>query len=67
MLVVGGGLAGMSAVLFLAHHGVPSLLVEQHRTTSIHPKARGQSPQTMEALRIAGIADRARAAGPAGG
>ncbi|MGH3872329.1 MAG: FAD-dependent monooxygenase [Pseudonocardiaceae bacterium] len=67
VLIVGGGLAGMSAVLFLAHHGVPALLVEQHRTTSIHPKARGQSPQTMEALRIAGIADRARAAGPAGG
>ncbi|MGH3775669.1 MAG: FAD-dependent monooxygenase [Pseudonocardiaceae bacterium] len=67
VLVVGGGLAGLSAVLFLAHHGVPSLLVEQHRTTSIHPKARGQSPQTMEALQIAGIADRARAAGPAGG
>ncbi len=67
VLVVGGGLAGMSAALFLAHHGVPSLLVEQHRTTSIHPKARGQSPQTMEALRIAGVADRAKAAGPAGG
>ncbi len=67
VLVAGGGLAGMSAALFLAHHGVGALLVEQHRSTSIHPKARGQSPQTMEALRVAGIAERASAAGPAGG
>lgn len=67
VLVVGGGLAGLSAAVFLAHHGVPALLVEQHRTTSIHPKARGQSPQTMEALRIAGIADQARSGGPADG
>ncbi len=66
VLVVGGGLAGMSAALFLAHHGVPSVLAEQHRTTSIHPKARGQTPQTMEALRIAGIAQAAIAAGPDG-
>jgi putative polyketide hydroxylase len=66
VLIVGGGLAGMSAALFLAHHGVSSLVVEQHRTTSIHPKARGQTPQTMEALRIAGIARAAISAGPAG-
>ncbi|MGH3694475.1 MAG: FAD-dependent monooxygenase [Pseudonocardiaceae bacterium] len=66
VLVVGGGLAGMSAALFLAYHGVASVLAERHRTTSIHPKARGQTPQTMEALRIAGIAEAAIAAGPSG-
>lgn len=57
VLVVGAGLAGLSAAMFLGVHGVPTLVVERHPTTSIYPKARGQFPHTMEALRVAGVAD----------
>ncbi|MBO0892013.1 MAG: FAD-dependent monooxygenase [Acidothermales bacterium] len=63
VLIVGAGLAGTSTAMFLGLHGVPSLLVERHPTTSNQPKARGQSWHTMEALRIAGVSERVRAAG----
>jgi putative polyketide hydroxylase len=63
VLIVGAGLAGTSTALFLGLHGVPSLLVERHPSISNQPKARGQSCHTMEALRIAGVAERVRDAG----
>lgn len=65
VLVVGAGLAGLSAAMFLGVHGVPALVVERHATTSLHPKARGQFPHTMEALRVAGVDRRIAAAAPA--
>ncbi|MCE7011617.1 FAD-dependent monooxygenase [Kibdelosporangium philippinense] len=55
VLVVGAGLSGLSTAMFLGLHGVESLVVERHATTSLHPKARGQFPQTMEVLRLAGV------------
>lgn len=55
VLVVGAGLSGLSTAMFLGLHGVPSLVVERHASTSVHPKARGQFPHTMEALRLAGV------------
>jgi 2-polyprenyl-6-methoxyphenol hydroxylase-like FAD-dependent oxidoreductase len=58
VLVVGGGLSGLSTAMFMALHGAPPLLVEKHPTTSVHPKARGQFPHVMEALRVAGVAER---------
>ncbi|MFL6118661.1 FAD-dependent monooxygenase [Actinophytocola sp.] len=64
VLVVGAGLAGLSLAMFLGVHGVRSLVVERHPTTSIYPKARGQFPHTMEALRVAGVAGRVFDAGP---
>ncbi|WP_199432668.1 FAD-dependent monooxygenase [Qaidamihabitans albus] len=63
VLVVGAGLAGSSAAMFLGLHGVPPLLVERHAGTSAQPKARGQSWHAMEALRIAGVHQRVRDAG----
>lgn len=65
VLVVGGGLVGLSAALFLAHHGVPSLLVERHPGTAIHPRAMGFSPRTMELMRSVGIEDAIRRVEPA--
>jgi 2-polyprenyl-6-methoxyphenol hydroxylase-like FAD-dependent oxidoreductase len=62
VLIVGAGLAGLSAAMFLGVHGVPALVVERHPGTSIYPKARGQSPNTLEALRVAGVAERFEAA-----
>ncbi|HYQ62151.1 FAD-dependent monooxygenase [Actinophytocola sp.] len=64
VLVVGAGLAGLSAAMFLGVHGVRALVVERHPTTSIYPKARGQFPHTMEALRVAGVDRRMTEAGP---
>jgi aklavinone 12-hydroxylase len=62
VLVVGAGLAGCSAALFLADRGIDVLLVERHSGTSLHPRATGQFPRTMELLRVGGVADKVMAA-----
>ncbi|GAA3217120.1 FAD-dependent monooxygenase [Microbacterium terregens] len=65
VLIVGGGLAGLTTALFLGLHGVRPLVVEKHPGTSVIMKAAPDKyPHTMEALRIGGIADRIAAAGP---
>lgn len=58
VLIVGGGLAGLSAALFLAWRGVRSVLVEKHPASSPHPRAIGFTPRTLELFRAVGIADR---------
>jgi 2-polyprenyl-6-methoxyphenol hydroxylase-like FAD-dependent oxidoreductase len=63
VLVVGAGLAGCAATMFLAGHGVDVLLVERDRSPSTRPGATGQSRRTMELLRYAGVADEITAAG----
>ena len=55
VLVVGGGLAGLSTAVFLGHHGVASLVVERHSDLLIHPRARGFNPRTVEIYRQAGL------------
>lgn len=57
VLVVGAGLGGLSTTMFLARLGTRVLMAEKHPTTSIHPRAIGQNPRTMELLRLAGIAE----------
>lgn len=57
VLIVGGGSVGLSASLFLSLLGVPSVLVERHDTISVHPRAWGWYPRTLELFRQAGIAD----------
>jgi 2-polyprenyl-6-methoxyphenol hydroxylase-like FAD-dependent oxidoreductase len=39
VLIVGGGPVGLSKALHLAHNGVESVIVENHRSTALHPKA----------------------------
>jgi putative polyketide hydroxylase len=63
VLIIGGGIVGLSASLFLSHHNIPSVLVEKHATTSIHPRARSVNARTMELFRHLGIEDRVREAG----
>jgi putative polyketide hydroxylase len=63
VLVVGGGLVGLAASMFLAQQGLRVWLVERHGSTSSHPKLRGVSARTMEMYRSAGIEDAVRAAG----
>ncbi|HEX4357612.1 MAG TPA: FAD-dependent monooxygenase [Pseudonocardia sp.] len=66
VVIVGAGLAGLSTAVFLGLHGVPALVVDRHPSTSVQPKARGQNPLVMEALRTAGVADEILAAAPPG-
>jgi 2-polyprenyl-6-methoxyphenol hydroxylase-like FAD-dependent oxidoreductase len=61
VLVVGAGPAGLVTSLTLAHHGVPSLLVEKHPGTSIYPRATGISVRTMEIFRGLGVEAAVRA------
>jgi len=63
VLIVGGGVVGLSVSLFLARHGVASVLVERHPTTSIFPRARGVNGRTMELFRELGLEERIRDAG----
>jgi len=55
VLVVGGGVVGLTSALFLAQHGVPCVLVERHPDLLIHPRSRGLTPRTMEVYRQAGL------------
>ena len=65
VLIVGGGPVGLCASLLLSRFGVPSLLVERHPATSVHPRARGLNVRTMELLRTWGLENKAREAGRA--
>ena len=58
VLVVGGGVVGLSAALFLAKAGVSVTLVEKHPGTSIHPRAWGWYHRTLELFRMAGLEQR---------
>lgn len=55
VLVAGAGLAGLTASMVLAQQGIRVLTVDRHPGTSIHPRASGQSPRTMELYRYAGV------------
>lgn len=55
VLIVGGSLVGLSTAVFLGHHGVPSLVVERHTGTAIHPRAAAVTQRTMENYRAVGL------------
>ncbi len=55
VLIVGGGLTGLTSALFLARHNIDYLLVEKHADTAIHPKAGGITFRTMELFRQLGL------------
>ncbi|CAM3691326.1 FAD-dependent oxidoreductase [Kibdelosporangium persicum] len=61
VLVVGAGPVGLSTALFLAHHGVRSLVVEKRDGTSTLPRAPGLQARTMELFRAAGVNKEIRA------
>ncbi|MEU6846119.1 FAD-dependent oxidoreductase [Streptomyces sp. NPDC046716] len=61
VLVVGGGLAGLSTAVFLAQQGVDCLLVERRPELSGHPRSRGVHPRAMELMRAAGVEEELRA------
>ena len=63
VLIVGCGIVGLSASLFLSHHGIAAMVVERHSGTSIHPRARSINARSMELYRGLGLEHRVREAG----
>lgn len=55
VLVVGGGSVGLLTAALLTHHGVPAVLVERRSGPSVHPRATGIGPRTVEILREIGL------------
>src|SRR5450432_2371524 len=55
VLVVGGSLVGLSAAVFLASRGVPTVLVEKHAGSHPHPRAIGYTQRTLEIFRTVGL------------
>ncbi|MBB5913834.1 2-polyprenyl-6-methoxyphenol hydroxylase-like FAD-dependent oxidoreductase [Nocardia transvalensis] len=55
VLVVGGGLVGLSAALFLEYHDIPYVLVERRAGASVLPRSRGMHVRTAELYRQIGI------------
>ncbi len=62
VLVVGGGLTGLTAALLLRAHGVTVMLAEQRTETSSQPKARRLHMRSMEIFRQLGLASLVREA-----
>jgi 2-polyprenyl-6-methoxyphenol hydroxylase-like FAD-dependent oxidoreductase len=62
VLIVGGSLIGLTTAMLLGYHGVPSLSVERHAGTAIHPRAGHFQLRTLEVLRQVGLEDAAREA-----
>src|SRR6185295_15619746 len=61
VLIIGGSLVGLTTAMLLGHHGVPSLSVERHAGTAIHPRAGHFQLRTMEVMRQMGLEERVRA------
>ncbi|MGI5330472.1 FAD-dependent monooxygenase [Actinomadura nitritigenes] len=55
VLIIGGGLTGLAAALFLRQNGVDCLLVERNTTTSQLLRSTHVSPRTMELFRTVGV------------
>ncbi|MBV6696715.1 FAD-dependent oxidoreductase [Kitasatospora aureofaciens] len=62
VLIVGAGLAGLTAAVFLAWHGLRPVLVERHPQELIHPRARGINARSVEVFRQVGLEERLFAA-----
>jgi len=55
VLICGAGPVGMTASLALSRLGIDNLVVEKHKATSFHPKARGLNVRCMELFRSLGV------------
>jgi 2-polyprenyl-6-methoxyphenol hydroxylase-like FAD-dependent oxidoreductase len=55
VLIAGGSLVGLSTSLLLASRGIPSLTVERHPGTAIHPRAAMFNQRTIEIYRSLGL------------
>jgi len=57
IIIVGGGPVGLATSIYLSQLKIPHLLFERHTRTSIHPKACGLNPRSVEIFRDLGVAD----------
>ncbi len=55
VLIVGAGPVGQLAALLLAHHGIPSMLIDKRMTTLNAPKAHAINARTLEICDSIGI------------
>ena len=60
VLIAGGGMVGLSAAVFLAQHGVRSVVIEKLTATSPLPRAAFFHMRTLEMFRSVGIEERVR-------
>ena len=60
VLIVGGGLVGLTTAMFLAQHGVRSVAIEKMTTQSKLPRAAFFHMRTFELFRQAGLEDAVR-------
>ncbi|MEA3301079.1 MAG: FAD-dependent monooxygenase [Pseudomonadota bacterium] len=63
VLIIGGGGSGLSSTIFLARHGIKSLVIEKYPSVTPLPKAHYLNPRTMEIFREVGISDEIYARG----
>lgn len=62
VLIIGGGLVGLAAALFLRYHGVECVLVERRAHASALPRSRGVHVRTVELFRQIGIEEQVQQA-----
>jgi putative polyketide hydroxylase len=62
VLIVGAGPTGLTTALFLEQQQVPSMLIERHPGTAIHPRPIGLAARTMEVFRALGLEESVRKA-----
>lgn len=63
VLIVGGGMVGLSLAVDLGTRGVDCIIVNEGATEATHPSGNSLNARTMEHFRRLGFADQVRAAG----
>lgn len=61
ILIIGGGPVGMMAAYMFAQRGQKSTLIEQSKTTTVHPKMEFTNSRSMEIHRRIGTLERVKA------
>ena len=63
VLIVGGGMVGLSLAVDLGTRGVDCMIVSEGATEATHPQGNTLNARTMEHYRRLGLADQVRSAG----
>jgi 2-polyprenyl-6-methoxyphenol hydroxylase-like FAD-dependent oxidoreductase len=63
VLIVGGGMVGLSLAVDLGTRGVDCIIVNEGATEATHPQGNSLNSRNMEHYRRLGLADEVRAAG----